>query len=159
MKESRCTPLLSLEVCMRFAFALLPCLFLSGLLHAQNQPCSDCAKSEAGTSPQSHAVCLPGSEMASHIATRKPVSPPGLNEPHMKIEGTVAACLCFSRVGKVIQVSVLSGPAMMQQSVLESLKDWTFRPVKQGGRRYGGCGTLRIRVILNDSHVQTSIEE
>ncbi len=58
------------------------------------------------------------------------VGPPGLNEPHVNIVGTVAACLCFAWTGKVTKVNILSGPAMMQQSVLESVKDWTFRPVK-----------------------------
>jgi hypothetical protein len=77
----------------------------------------------------------------------------------MNSHGSVAACLCFESTGKVVQVNILSGPAMMQQSVLESLKDWTFRPVKQGGRRFGGCGTLRMRVDMNNSQVRTTIEK
>jgi outer membrane biosynthesis protein TonB len=56
-------------------------------------------------------------------------------------------------------VSILSGPAMMQQSVLESVKDWTFRPVKQGGRLYDGYGTIRIQVDMVNSKVNTRIEE
>jgi hypothetical protein len=48
---------------------------------------------------------------------------------------------------------------MMQQPVLESLKSWTFRSVKQGERRYGGCGTLRIHVEMVNSNVNTRIEE
>jgi hypothetical protein len=62
-------------------------------------------------------------------------------------------------MGKVTDMSILSSPAMMQQSVLESVKDWIFLPVKQGGRRYGGCGTLRIRVDMIDSQVTTTIEK
>jgi hypothetical protein len=143
---------------MRFAFAVLPSLFLSALLHAQNPPCLDCPKSGTDTLQQSHAVCLAENELAAHIATRKPIAPPGLNEPHMNIEGTVKACLCFMRTGEVTQVSILSGPPMMQQSVLESLRNWTFRPVMQAGRRQGGCGTLRLHVVLNDSQVRTTIE-
>jgi hypothetical protein len=94
--------------------------------------------------------------MAFHIDTQKPIAP--LNEPHVRIDGTVKACVCFSRKGKVTQISILSGPAMVQQSVLESLKNWTFRPVKQGRLRYGACGTLGMQVALDDGQMKTAIE-
>jgi hypothetical protein len=106
---------------MRLALALLPELFLSVLLHAQTPQCSGCPNSEAGSSLQVHAPCLSSSEMYSHIATRSPVAPPGLNELHMNSHGIVEACLCFSRRGKVTDLRVLSGPAMMRQSVLDSV--------------------------------------
>jgi hypothetical protein len=76
----------------------------------------------------------------------------------MKIDGIVAACTCFAETGEVTQISIVSGPAMMQQSVLESLKGWRFRPVSRGGQRYGACGTLRIHVTLKDSRVSAKIE-
>jgi hypothetical protein len=158
-REKSCSkPIFSPETPMRFMLALLPCLFLSALLHAQNSPSTSCAKQEAVPLPHDRSICLSQKELAAHIATSKPVTPPGLNEPHMNITGTVAACLCFARTGKVTQVSILSGPAMMQQSILESVKDWTFRPVKKGGHPIGGCGTLRLHIVLNDSHVSTRIE-
>jgi hypothetical protein len=144
---------------MRFALVLLPGLFLGALLHAQNPPYSVCTKSETGPVPQNYAVCLSGKQLVAHIATRKPVQPPGLNEPHVHIGGTVVACLCFARTGEVTQVKIISGPAMMQGSVLESVKDWIFLPVEQGGRRYGGCGPLRIHVVLRDGIVRDTIEE
>lgn len=144
---------------MRIVFALLPGLFLSALLHAQSATCTACTKAETGRLPLSRVACLSQKQLAAHIGSQRPVRPPGLNEPHIQIEGTVVACLCFSRTGEVTQVNIVSGPAMMQQSVLESLKNWTFRPLHRGGRRYGGCGTLRIHVVLKDSQVQTTIEE
>jgi len=82
-----------------------------------------------------------------------------MNEPHMNSQGTVVVCLCFARTGKATDIRILSGPGMMQQPVLESLKSWTFRSVKQGERRYGGCGTLRIHVEMVNSNVNTRIEE
>ena len=144
---------------MRFLFTLLPCLFLSVLFHAQAPPCSGCPNPTEDPLPQCHAVCLSGSQLAAHIATRKPIAPPGMNEPHMNSHGTMAACLCFSQTGKVTDVSVISGPAMMQQSVVESVKDWTFRPIMGVGRRSGGCGILRIRIDMNESQVSTVIEK
>jgi hypothetical protein len=144
---------------MRFAFVLLPCLFMSVPLRAQTPPCSGCPNEAAGHLPHSNDVCLSDKELVTHIATRIPIGPPGLNEPHMNIQGTVMTCLCFSRRGKVTDIHILSGPTMMQQPVLESLKDWTFHPVKQGRRLYGGCGILRIHVDMIDSQVSTTIEK
>jgi hypothetical protein len=158
-RESVRKPFSSQEAQMRFAIVLLPCLFLNLLLRAQNPRCSGCPAAQSDPTHQSHAVCLSEKELVAHIATRKPIGPPDLNEPHMNSHGTVVACLCFSRTGKVADVSILSGPAMMQQSVLESVKDWTFRPVKQGGRLYDGYGTIRIQVDMVNSKVNTRIEE
>jgi hypothetical protein len=47
---------------------------------------------------------------------------------------------------------------MAQQAVLNSVKSWAFRPVKLGGRRYGGCGTLRIHVALKNGQMTAAIE-
>ena len=147
------------EVLVRFAVALFPCLFLSALLRAQNSPCTSCTTARSALSSQGHTVCLTEKELAAHIATQKPIKPPGLNEPHMNSHGTIVICLCFSPKGKVSDMRILSGPAMLQQSVLDSVKDWTFFTVVQGGRRYGGCGTLRIHVDMVNSNVNSTIEE
>jgi hypothetical protein len=82
-----------------------------------------------------------------------------MNEPHMNSHGTVVACLCFSWKGKATDIRILSGPAMMQQSVVESVKGWTFLPVKQGGQDHGGCGILRIHVDMVNSIVNSTVEE
>jgi hypothetical protein len=144
---------------MRFGITLLSCLFLSGLLHAQAPQCSGCPNPAASSRLQGHVVCHSDRELTVPISTRKPVAPPGLNEHHMNIDGTVATCLCFARTGRVTDLSILSGPAIMQQSVLDSVKDWTFRPIMRAGRRYGDCGILRLHVVLNDSQVRMTIEK
>jgi hypothetical protein len=144
---------------MRILYALLPCLFLSALLQAQNSPCTSCPAAPSILSQQRHYLCLSEKELIAHIATQKPIGPPGLNEPHMNSHGTIVACLCFSRKGKVTDIHILSGPAMMLQSFLDSVKDWTFRSVISRGRRYGGCGTLRIHVDMVDSIMNSAIEE
>lgn len=143
---------------MRFALALLSSLFLSGLVHAQANLCSGCPRPETRPLTQGRAVCLSGGELAARIATSKAIGPPGMNESHMNSHGTVMACLCFNRTGRVTDVGVLSGPAMMQQPVLEFVKDWAFRPIARHGHQYGGCGTLRIRVDMDDSQVKPTIE-
>ncbi len=144
---------------MRFLSVLLPCLFLSALLQAQNSLCTSCPAAPSTLSQQNHDVCLSEKELVAHIATQKPIGSPGLNEPHMNSHGTIVACLCFSRKGTVSDIRILSGPAMLQQSLLDSVKDWTFLPVKRGERRYGGCGTLRIHVDMVNSNVISTIEK
>jgi len=142
---------------MRFLYALLPSLCLSALLQAQNSPCPNGPAALSTLSHQRHKVCLSDQELIAHITTQKPIGAPGLLEPHMNSHGTIVACLCFARTGKVTDVKILSGPAIMQQSVLESVRDWTFRSVEKSGRLYGGCGTLRIRIDMNDLQVSTTI--
>jgi hypothetical protein len=77
----------------------------------------------------------------------------------MNSHGIFMACLCFSRLGAVTDIRILSGPAIMQQPTLESMKGWTFHPVNQDGKLNGGCGTLRLRVDMMDSRVSTIIEK
>jgi hypothetical protein len=97
--------------------------------------------------------------MAAHIRTRTAVDPPGLREPHVSIEGVVVACLRFAATGKVTDIQIISGPAMAQQAVLDSVKNWIFRPIRRNGHRYGGFGILRIRYILHDGQMKTTVEE
>jgi hypothetical protein len=47
----------------------------------------------------------------------------------------------------------------MQQSVLESLKEWTFSPVREDGKLNGSCGILRIHIDIIDSQVTATIEK
>jgi hypothetical protein len=143
---------------MRLVFTLAFALLTEFTLNAQQPFCAPCPDSDVHSTLPGHVVCLSNSEMTSHIAVRKPVGTPGLNEPHMSIDGTVVARLRFVPSGKVTDVSIISGPAMAQQPVLESMKDWTFRAVKLGGRRYGGCGILPIRHVLNDRKMKAAIE-
>jgi hypothetical protein len=150
---------LSVKASVRIALVLLQGLFLSALLQAQNPTCSGCPTGQSDPAHRTRAVCLSDKDFAAHIARQKPIEPPGLREPNMNSHGTAVACLCFSRTGKVTDIKILSGPAMMQQSVLESLKNWTFSPVSRSGRRYGGCGILRIQVDMVNSIVNTTIEE
>ena len=97
---------------MRLATALAFALSMGFTLSAQQPGCAPCLDSAAHSVLPGHVVCLSSSEMASHIAIRKPVGPPGLNEPRMRIDGVVVACLRFAPSGKVTDVSIVSGPAM-----------------------------------------------
>jgi hypothetical protein len=144
---------------MRLGFTLAFALLIGFALNAQQPRCAPCPDSDEHSILPDHVVCLSSSEMASYIVNSKPVGPPGLNEPHVSIDGIVVACLLFAPSGKEADLHILSGPAIAFQAMLDSVKDWTFRPVKLGGRRYGGCGTLRIRYVLNDGQLRATFEQ
>jgi hypothetical protein len=48
---------------------------------------------------------------------------------------------------------------MAQQSVLDSVKSWTFRPVRHNRRLYGGCGIPRLHIILKNGQMSMAIED
>lgn len=77
----------------------------------------------------------------------------------MNIEGVVVVSVHFTRTGKVMDMRIVSGPAMAQQPVLDSVKNWTFRPVRHNGRLYGGCGILLLHVVLKNGQIVTAIED
>jgi hypothetical protein len=129
-------------------------LFFSALLQAQTPPCPVCPPVPG----RATSVCLSASQMAARIAIRRPIPPPGLNEPSLHIRGTVSACLCFDRRGKPSRIQILSGPPMLQSSVVQSLRHWTFTPVREGGRASGACGPLRIRLDVANGAVTYAIE-
>ena len=143
---------------MCFVAILFSGLLVGALLHAQTPECAVCPGFKIGPSAARKVTCLSDAEMAAHTATRKPVIQTGLNEPRLSLHGTVAACLCFSRGGKVTRIDILSGHAMLQEFVLESLKKWTFVPVSKGGKNYGGCGRLRVHVEMDDGATSSTLE-
>ena len=100
---------------MRLELALLCCLIFGGLACAQTNACSVCPKPESGPFNQKRDVCLSSEQLAAQVLTRKLIGSPALNEPHMNSQGTVVTCLCFEQSGKVTDVRILSGPAMMLQ--------------------------------------------
>jgi hypothetical protein len=143
---------------VRLGLALFIGLIVNVHLHAQSQPCASCPALASRSVLHPHAVCLSDSEMVTHVDAQKPISPPGMNEPHVNIRGMIEACLCFSPKGKVTDVTILSGPAMMRQSVLESMSGWTFHPIIRGRRPLRGCGVLRVQINVVNSAVTSKLE-
>ncbi len=97
--------------------------------------------------------------MIAHIEKREPIGPPGLREPSVHINGIIGICACFAGSGKVTNAKVLSGPAMMYQAVLDSVRNWKFAPVLQGSMRRGACGTFRIRTVVDEKGITNTVEE
>lgn len=61
---------------------------------------------------------------AAMLKTRVKAVYPG----DVRIAGTVVLSAVISTRGRVESLDVISGPAMLQQSALEAVRQWTFRP-------------------------------
>jgi hypothetical protein len=41
---------------------------------------------------------------------------------------------------------------------MEVVPKWTFRAVQKKGKKYGGCGVIRVRYRLSDSEQITTVQ-
>jgi TonB family protein len=61
-----------------------------------------------------------------------------------RIQGTVVFEVRVGMTGKVESSKVVSGPAMLQQAAIDSLKQWTFHPFEKDGAPVPATGTVAI---------------
>jgi TonB family protein len=64
--------------------------------------------------------------MASAISRVQPVYPQLARQA--RTEGTVRLHTLIDKDGKVIEVTYVSGPAMLVQSAIDAVKQWRFHP-------------------------------
>jgi protein TonB len=50
-----------------------------------------------------------------------------------RVSGTVVLQATISKTGTIENLRVISGPAMLQQSALEAVKSWRYRPYLLNG--------------------------
>ena len=60
------------------------------------------------------------------------------------IQGTVVFEIRVDVTGKIESSKVVSGPAMLQQAAIDSLKQWTFHPFDKDGSPARATGTVAI---------------
>ena len=61
-----------------------------------------------------------------HLQQVEPVYPPIAKAAH--VEGMVVLQAIIGKDGRVLSVSVISGPLMLQQAALDAVKKWVYRP-------------------------------
>jgi TonB family protein len=76
-----------------------------------------------------------------------PVYPPIAKAAH--VAGTVEIAVQIGVTGKVESLKVISGPAMLQQSGLDAVKQWTFHPFIKGGKAFVASGIVSLEFILD----------
>jgi TonB family protein len=95
--------------------------------------------------------------MIQHVDHRvTPVYPPIAKVA--QVQGAVVVQVHVG-TGKIESISVISGPAMLQQTAIDSLKQWTFRPFVKDGSPVAVIGTISFEfnaatgmVSLESSH-------
>lgn len=60
----------------------------------------------------------------------------------MRLEGQVLVEILVDEKGKVSCARVVSGHPLLVASAIDAAKDWTFRPVKQDGKKVSFYGHL-----------------
>lgn len=87
---------------------------------------------DQGTSTTPDSLTVPAGEMAGHVISKKtPVYP--IEAKKERIEGTVKLNAVISRQGNVEELNVISGPNELQQSSLDAVREWTYKPYLVNG--------------------------
>ena len=85
--------------------------------------------------------------LEQHVDHRvDPVYPPIAKAA--RISGKVVLEARIGTSGKVESVKVVSGPAMLQQSAINSLKQWTYKPFEKDGAPTAATGQVTIEFSL-----------
>ena len=139
---------------MRYFFLFLLVFVSFSRLAAQSDADSACSGEFLST--HGSFLSLKESEMVRRIVKQAPIQAPLMDR--IWAHGIETLCVCFNRKGKVLDIQVLSGPVMMRQAVLDSLKGWTFQPVQRAEGASGGCGALRVHIDVEDGVARSSVE-
>jgi TonB family protein len=62
------------------------------------------------------------------------------------VQGTVVFEIQVGTTGKVESINVVSGPAMLQQAAMDSVKQWTFYPFEKDGAPVSATGPVFIEL-------------
>ena len=65
-----------------------------------------------------------------------------------QIQGTVVFEVRVGTTGRIESMKVISGPAMLQQAAMDSLKQWTYHPFEKNGVPIPASGTVSIEFSL-----------
>lgn len=97
-------------------------------MHVNAASASD--NSNATKTPRQLSV--PSAVMAENLLTKvMPVYPPAAKKA--KVQGTVVLSAVIGKDGNIKNLRVLSGPSELQQSSLDAVRQWTYKPYLLNG--------------------------
>jgi protein TonB len=67
-----------------------------------------------------------------------------------RVSGTVVLHAVISTTGSVIELHVVSGPAMLQQSAIDAVKQWKYRPFLLNNQPVEVETTISVIYTLGD---------
>jgi TonB family protein len=107
---------------------------------AQNCTATATASTAAGSTTV--PVLSTGLAESMLVSKQEPVYPPIAKAT--RVSGTVEIRADVSKTGNVTDARVISGPAMLQQSALDAVKTWRYRPYFQNGEPVAFRTTINI---------------
>jgi hypothetical protein len=78
------------------------------------------------------------------ILKQIPIQPPGMLQDS-ELHGTATVELCIDKEGKISNVRAINGNRLAMQSVIESIREWTFTPYIRGGSGVPIIGSLKVK--------------
>ena len=85
--------------------------------------------------------------MQAHIEHKVPPVYP-VDAKKARIQGTVKLDAVISKTGEVEQLKVISGPKELQQSSLDAVRQWTYKPFLSNGSAVDVRTTVNINYTL-----------
>ena len=87
-------------------------------------------------------------KMSGNLLTKAvPIYPPDAKKA--KIQGKVVLSVVISKAGNVENIRVLSGPQELQQSAIDAVRQWTYKPYLLNGDAIEVKTTVNIIYSLN----------
>lgn len=93
------------------------------------------------------SVAVDEASIQEHVIKRvEPVFPPIAKAA--RVVGMVVFDVRIDRAGRLASTKFVSGPAMLRQSAIDALDQWTFRPFEKDGQAVDAIGRISIRFTL-----------
>ena len=86
-----------------------------------------------------------------HVVTRVPLVYPAIAKA-AQVQGTVVLEVKVSEDGKVVSERAVSGPPMLIQEAIDSVRGWKFRPFEENGVRVSASGQVSLIFLLGDAN-------
>src|SRR5271168_2109303 len=98
------------------------------------------------------ALNVTEADLMSHVERRVPLVYPAIATV-ARVSGTVVVQVDVSIDGVVTGTKVVSGPPMLLQAALDSVKQWTFKPFEEDGEKVVVNGPISLIFTLGESIV------
>ena len=99
------------------------------------------------TAPAGRSIPVQGGVMAANILTRvAPVYPPSAKSAG--VQGSVVLTARIGRDGIIQHLQVVSGPAELQKSALDAVRQWTYKPYLLNGDPVAVSTTVTVNYSL-----------
>jgi bla regulator protein blaR1 len=106
------------------------------------------ASANSNTTKTPKHLSVPSAVMSGNLLNKVvPTYPPAAKKA--KIQGTVVLSAVIGKDGNIENLRVLSGPSELQQSALDAVRQWTYKPYLLNGDPIEVETTVHVVYMLN----------